>query len=101
MEGRTLLRVGIFVTCVALTGLGYRNSNGDNSDAVAAATRAACGTGDCSASLDQQSRGSFGHEYSFKTERSEGGKKVPQQVIVTCEREMILVGDWRCASKTR
>jgi hypothetical protein len=101
MEGRTLLRVGIFVTCVALTGLGYRNSNGDNSDAVATATRAACTTDDCSASLEQQARGSFGHEYSFKTERTERGNKVPKQVIVTCERDMILIGDWHCASKTR
>ena len=99
MEGRTLLRVGIFVTCVAFTALGYRNSNGDNSDAVAAATRAACGAADCSASLEQQARGSFGHEYSFKTEQSEAGKKVPRQVIVSCEREMVLVGDWRCQTK--
>jgi len=101
MEGRTLLRVGIFVSCVAFTALGYRNSNGDNSDAIAAATTVACSSDDCSASLEQQARGSFGHEYSFKTERTEGGKKVPKQVIVTCDREMILIGDWKCASKTR
>jgi len=101
MEGRTLFRVGIFVTCVAFTALGYRNSNGDNTDAVAAATRAACASADCSASLEQQSRGSFGHEYSFKTERSEAGKKVQQQAIVSCEREMVLIGDWRCVTKSR
>jgi hypothetical protein len=101
MEGRTLFRVGIFVTCVAFTALGYRNSNGDNSDAVAIATHSACGSDDCTASLDQQSRGSFGHEYSFKTERTEAGKKVSKQVIVTCERELVLIGDWRCASKAR
>lgn len=99
MEGRTLLRVGIFVACVAFTGLGYRNSNGDNSDAVAAATRVACSADDCSASLEQQSRGSFGHDYSFRTERAEGGKKVPQQVFVSCKRELVLIGDWRCESK--
>lgn len=101
MEGRTLLRAAIFVTCVALTGLGYRNSNGDNTDAVAAATRVACPVDDCSASLEQQARGSFGHEYSFKTERSEAGKKVQKQVIVSCERELVLLGDWRCSTKTR
>jgi hypothetical protein len=100
MEGRTLLRVGIFVTCVAFTALGYRNSNGDNSDAIAVATQAACGSDDCSASLEQQARGSFGHEYSFKTERTEAGKKVQKQVIVSCERELVFVGDWHCASKT-
>jgi len=100
MEGRTLLRVGIFVTCVAFTGLGYRNSNGDNSDAIAAATRAACSSEDCSASLEQQARGSFGHEYSFKTTRSEAGQKVPKQVIVSCERELVLIGDWHCAAKS-
>lgn len=101
MEARTLFRVGVLVLCVAFTGLGYRNSNGDNSDAIAAATRAACGSDDCSASLEQQARGSFGHEYSFKTERTEAGKKVQKQVIVSCERELVLIGDWRCASKSR
>jgi hypothetical protein len=101
MEGRTLLRVGIFVTCVAFTGLGYRNSNGDNSDAIAIATQAACGSDPCSASLEQQARGSFGHEYSFKTERTEAGKKVQKQVIVSCERELVMIGDWRCLPKSR
>ena len=100
MEGRTLMRVFMFVACVGLTALGYRNSNGDNSDAIAAATRAACSSDDCSASLEQQARGSFGHEYSFKIEPMKAGKKVPQQVIVSCERELVFVGDWHCASKT-
>jgi hypothetical protein len=101
MEGKTLLRVFVLVSCVALTALGYRNSNGDNSDAITAATHAACGADDCSASLEQQARGSFGHEYSFKVERSVAGKKTSQQVIVSCEREMVLLGDWRCGPKTR
>ena len=100
MEGRTFVRIGIVVLCVGVTALGYRNSNGDNTDAVAAATRAACGSSDgCSASLEQQSRGSFGHEYGFRTERAVGGKKTGGQVIVACEREQILVGDWKCHVK--
>ena len=101
MEGKTLMRVFMLVSCVALTALGYRNSNGDNSDAIAVATHAACGSDDCSASLEQQARGSFGHEYSFKVERSVAGKKTSQQVIVSCERELVLLGDWRCAPKSR
>ncbi len=101
MEGKTLLRVFMFVSCIALTALGYRNSNGDNTDAIAAATHSACGSDDCSASLEQQSRGSFGHEYSFKVERTVAGKKTSQQVIVSCEREMVLLGDWHCGAKTR
>lgn len=101
MEGKTLMRVFMLVSCVALTALGYRNSNGDNSDAIAAATHAACGSDDCSASLEQQARGSFGHEYSFKVERTVAAKKTSQQVIVSCEREMVLVGDWHCGPKPR
>ena len=101
MEGKTLLRVFIFVSCIGLTALGYRNSNGDNSDAIAAATQSACGGGDCSASLTQQSRGSFGHEYSFNVERTVANKKTSSQVIVSCEREMVLIGDWKCVNKTR
>jgi hypothetical protein len=101
MEGRTLLRVFLFVSCIGLTALGYRNSNGDNSDAIAAATRSACGSDDCSASLTQQSRGSFGHEYSFNVERTVANKKTSGQVIVACEREMVLLGDWHCTNKSR
>jgi hypothetical protein len=99
MEGRTFLRIGIVVTCLAVTALGFRNSNGDNSDAVAAATRAACGSEPCSASLEQQSRGSFGHEYAFRTERAGAGKPAVGRVIVACEREQVLIGDWRCHAK--
>jgi hypothetical protein len=101
MEGKTLLRVFIFVSCIGLTALGYRNSNGDNSDAIAVATQSACGGGDCSASLAQQARGSFGHEYSFNVERTVANKKTSSQVIVSCEREMVLLGDWKCVNKTR
>ena len=96
MEGRTLLRIAIVVSCVALTALGYRNSNGDNTEAVAVATRVACGgVDDCSASLEQTSRGSFGHEYGFRVTQ----KKTQKQVIVSCEREQVFIGDWKCASK--
>jgi hypothetical protein len=101
MEGKTLLRVFLFVTCIGLTALGYRNSNGDNSDAIAIATRTACAADDCSASLTQQSRGSFGHEYSFNVERTVANKKTSSQAIVSCEREMVLIGDWRCQNKSR
>ena len=101
MEGKTLLRVFVFVSCIALTALGYRNSNGDNSDAIAVATHSACDSDDCSASLTQQARGSFGHEYSFNVERTVANKKSSNQVIVSCEREMVLVGDWHCVNKSR
>jgi len=99
MEGRTLMRSLVVVTCVAATALGYRNSNGDNSDAIAVASHAACSSDDCSASLTQQARGSFGHEYSFNVERTVAGKKTSKPVIVSCEREMVLLGDWRCVAK--
>ena len=101
MDGKTLLRVFIFVSCIGLTALGYRNSNGDNSDAIAVATQSACGGGDCAASLTQQARGSFGHEYSFNVERTVANKKTSSQVIVSCERDMVLVGDWKCVNKSR
>lgn len=99
MEGRTLIRIGVIVACVAVTALGYRNANGDNSDAIAVATTAACGAGECTASLEQQARGSFGHEYAFRTERGGAGKKTSGRVIVTCERELFLIGDWKCRLK--
>lgn len=99
MQGRTVLRILVLVTCVGLTALGYRNTNGDNTDAITAATRAACGEADCAASLEQQARGSFGHEYGFRVERTVSGKKRQERVIVACDREMVLIGDWKCAPK--
>lgn len=97
MEGKTLVRVAIVTLCLALTGLGYRNSNGDNSEAVALATQAACDGEGCQASLSQQARSSFGHEYSFSVS---GGAATPKgatrNVIVACKRELIFVGDWKC-----
>jgi hypothetical protein len=102
MEGRSLFRIALLVSSVAFTALAYRNSNGDNSEAVALATTAACsaGGGDCSASLAQQSRGPFGHEYSFRTGRSSAGRAPPVEVFVECKRELVLIGDWKCVPKT-
>ena len=98
MEGKTLLRVFIVVSCLAVTALGYRNSNGDNTDAVALATKAACsGQDGCSASLGQQARSSFGHEYSFNVQGK--GDKGSHQVVVECKREFVFVGDWHCQAK--
>ena len=100
MEGRTLVRISVIVVCLGVTALGYRNSNGDDPDAVASATRAACGPEPCSASLEQTARGSFGHEYGFRVERTVAGKKKSERVIVSCERALVLVGDWECAPKS-
>ncbi len=98
MEGKTLLRVFIVVSCLAVTALGYRNSNGDNTEAIALATTTACGGADgCAASIGQQARSSFGHEYSF-TVQSKGAKS-GHQVIVECKREFVFVGDWHCQLK--
>lgn len=98
MEGKTLLRVFIVVSCLAVTALGYRNSNGDNTDAIALATKAACSGDGCSASLGQQARSSFGHEYSF-TVQGTGAKGGSHNVIVACKRELVFVGDWHCQPK--
>lgn len=99
MEGKTLLRAFIITTCVAFTALGFRNSNGDNSDAVAAASRAACGGDDCKAVLSQTARSSFGHEYSFTVDSLKPGKGSSQTVIIACKRELVMVGDWQCSPK--
>lgn len=99
MQGRTLVRIAVVVVCLGVTALGYRNSNGDNTDAVAAATRAACPAEPCRASLSQESRGSFGHEYKFTTERTVAGKKASGEVVVACDREQVLIGAWKCHVK--
>ena len=99
MEGKTFLRIAIVTICLAVTALGYRNSNGDNTEAVALATKAACTSqGDgCGASLGQQSRSSVGHEYSFSV--TSGGKGASKNVIVECKRDLVFIGDWKCTPK--
>jgi hypothetical protein len=102
MEGKTLLRVTIVVLCLAVTGLGYQNSNGDNSDVVPIATRAACdgGAPDCTASLGQTARSSFGHEYLFHVLGVKGGTPgIKRDVVIECKRAAIFVGDWTCKPK--
>ena len=100
MEGKTLLRVTIVVVCLALTGLGYQNSSGDNSEVVALATTSACATGGdgCMATLSQTSRSSFGHEYLFNVQKG-ATPGLKSQVVIACKREFIFVGDWGCAPK--
>ena len=100
MEGRSLFRIALLVGSVAFTALAYRNSNGDNSEAIALATTAACGGTQCSASLGQQSRGPFSHDYMFRIGRGGSGKQLPAEVFVECKRELALIGDWRCVTKT-
>jgi len=101
MEGKTLVRVAVVTLCLALTGLGYRNSNGDNTEAVALATKAACaGSDGCQASLGQQARSSFGHEYSFTVSGGPSAKPgVTKNVVVACKRDLIFIGDWSCSPK--
>jgi hypothetical protein len=103
MEGKTLLRVTIVVLCLAVTALGYQNSNGDNSDVIPVATRAACdgGAPDCTASLGQTARSSFGHEYLFHVQGVKGGTPgIKRDVVIECKRAAIFVGDWSCKPKS-
>jgi hypothetical protein len=103
MEGKSFLRIAIITICLGVTALGYRNSSGDNTEAIALATKAACtGQGDgCGASLGQQARSSFGHEYSFSV-TSSGTRSPPsatKNVVVECKRELVFLGDWACKPK--
>jgi hypothetical protein len=101
MEGKTFLRIAIITICVGVTALGYRNSSGDNTEAIALGTKAACtSAGDgCTASLGQQARSSFGHEYSFTVSGGSQPRGTTKNVIVECKRALIFLGDWSCALK--
>jgi hypothetical protein len=99
MEAKSALRIAIVVSCLGLTALGYRNSNGDNSDAVALATKAACGSDECIAVLGQTSRSSFGHEYGFQVRGAKEPVSAARSMIVACKRELVFVGEWQCKPK--
>jgi hypothetical protein len=99
MEGKTALRVAIVVCCLAVTALGYQNSNGDNSEVVAIASKTACPTDACNAVLSQTSRSSFGHEYAFQIRAKQHPTESGPTLIVECKRALVLVGDWACKAK--
>lgn len=99
MEAKSALRIAIVVSCLGVTVLGYRNSNGDNSDAVALATKAACADEKCIAVLGQTARSSFGHEYSFQVRGAKEPVSSAHQLIVECKRELVFLGDWQCKPK--
>jgi len=100
MEGKSLLRAVIIVSCLAVTVLGYENASGDNSDVIPIASRAACPTPTtCSASLSQSSRSSFGQDYSFQVQDGLGPKASTRSVVVECKRALIFLGDWSCHQK--
>ncbi len=99
MEAKSALRIAIVVSCLGLTALGYRNSNGDNSDVVALATRAACTNEECIAVLGQTARSSFGHEYAFQVRGAKEPVSSARQMIVECKRELVFVGEWQCKPK--
>ncbi|HVY27557.1 MAG TPA: hypothetical protein VHB79_13455 [Polyangiaceae bacterium] len=101
MEGKSMLRAAIVVSCLAITFLGYQNASGDNSDVIPIASRAACPTPTtCSASLSQTARSSFSQDYSFQVQDGVGPKAPTRTVVVECKRALIFVGDWSCAPKT-
>lgn len=100
MAGRSLLRYGVLVVCVAATTLGLNNTYGDNSDVLAQAQKVACGKPDCSYNLLRESRSAFSHEYSFQTrliQKSQTAQSGTADVV--CKREFLLVGDFRCHLK--
>lgn len=101
MEGKTLVRSGIMVLCVAATTLGLRNSHGDNSESLRLAERTACAKDGCSYSLLRESRSAFSHEYSFQTRLVQKGAAAQSaSATVVCKRAAVLVGDWRCTLKS-
>lgn len=101
MEGKSLVRIAIVVSCLAVTFLGYQNASGDNSDVIPIASRAACPTPtSCSASLNQTARSSFSQDYSFTVQDGSGPKATTRSVVVECKRAFIFAGDWSCQPKT-
>jgi len=100
MQGKSLLRVGLMLLCVAATTLGLNNTYGDNSEVLKQAQSTACGADDCSYNLLRESRSAFSHEYSFQTRLVQKGKPAQSATAdVVCKRELLLVGDFRCNLK--
>ena len=84
---------------IALTALGLINVYGDAGEVVVLAQKAACRGTDCPTRTTRIERTPFGHEYDLAATLQNGKKSDTVSVTISCKRQYILVGDWKCADK--
>ena len=97
MEARALVRPLFAVICLGATALGLNNTYGDDTESKALAEKVACGTATCSVKLLHEGRSAFKQSFGFQTALVQKGKG-PRgaSVDVACQRQYILLGEYRC-----
>jgi hypothetical protein len=86
-------RVVVPVLAIGLTICGLLNTYGDSAGVEKLAADAACGGTPCEFRMTEFTRSPFSHEYAYAIGKS------GERVAVTCARQAIFVGDYRCTRK--
>jgi hypothetical protein len=99
-EGRNFIRPVITVLLIGATITGFINVFADNSDVIAMAQTAACGTPTCAYQTTRVARNPIMQSFTFQTTLTER-RNINQQmtVDVDCHRSLYLVGSYSCERK--
>jgi hypothetical protein len=96
-EGRNYVRPVITLLLIGVTITGFINVFSDNSEVIAKAQTAACGTPTCAYQMTRQARNPIMQSFTFQTVLTER-RNINQQmaVDVDCHRSLYLVGEYSC-----
>lgn len=98
MAAGRIVRPLLMGLCLALTALGLNNTYGDATELEALAEQTACGSAHCSLRKLSEARSPFKQTFGFQTALVQKGKvDRSASVDVTCQRELVFLGEYRCA----
>jgi hypothetical protein len=95
-ERSALSRAVVVAICLGVTALGLANTYGDNSDVVALAEHAACGSGNCSYQKLREERSPLSQAFTFQVRLTEKGRDKNATADVECRRAYVLAGEYAC-----
>lgn len=99
METRSIVSRTISILLLVGTILGLYNVYADNVAVRALAERVACGGRPCTPKVTRESRTPLSQNFTFQTRLIEKGRIDREaSVDVECQREWILLGDYRCTA---
>jgi hypothetical protein len=99
-EPRSIARPIVLILCVGVTTAGLLNVYADNSDVIAKAQTAACGSPTCAIQMTRMSRNPISQSFTFQTNIKER-RNINEQTTadVDCQRAYFLVGEYACVRK--
>ena len=100
MGAKNAFRPLFALVCLGGTALGLNNTYGDNAEVKVMAEQAACGAPQCSVKTLHEGRSAFKQTFGYQTALVEKGKGKGTRrasVDIECQREYLLLGEYRCS----